>query len=141
MALICDTSGVYALYDTDDAQHEATAKLIRAEPGPLLLPVILLAEIDYLLNRRLGHDAAFEFIEAVEQGDFTLVAFTGVDFARSREVVAQYRAMEIGLADASIVAAAERLNVARLLTQDQRHFRAITPRHAPHFILLPADAQ
>ena len=48
--------------------------------------------------------------------------------------------LEIGLADASIVAAAERLNVARLLTQDHRHFRAITPRHITHFILLPADA-
>jgi predicted nucleic acid-binding protein len=140
MALICDTSGVYALYDKDDDQHEATVRLIKAEPGPLLLPVILLAEIDYLLNRRLGHDAAFEFIEAVEQRDFALVALSNADFVRSREVGAQYRALEIGLADASIVAAAERLNLTRLLTQDQRHFRAITPRHASHFILLPADA-
>lgn len=140
MAVVCDTSGVYALYDTDDAQHEAIATLIKVEPGPLFLPVILLAEIDYLLNRRLGHDAAFEFIEAVEQGDFTLVALSTADFVRCREVVAQYRALEIGLADASIVAAAERLNVARLLTQDHRHFRAITPRHISHFILLPADA-
>src|SRR5271157_799338 len=87
--------GVYALYDADDAQHEAIATLIKAEPGPLFLPVILLAEIDYLLNRRLGHDAAFEFIEAVEQGDFTLVALSTADFVRCREVVAQYRALEI----------------------------------------------
>ena len=36
MALICDTSGVYALYDTDDAHHEPTAELIKAETGPLL---------------------------------------------------------------------------------------------------------
>jgi len=140
MAVICDTSGVDALYDTDDAQHEAIATLIKVEPGPLFLPVILLAEIDYLLNRRLGRDAAFEFIEAVEQGDFTLVALSTADFVRCRKVVAQYRALEIGLADASIVAAAERLNVARLLTQDHRHFRAITSRQISHFILLPADA-
>ena len=89
MAVICDTSGVSALYDTDDAQHEAIATLIKAEPGPLFLPVILLAGIDYLLNRRLGHDAAFEFIEAVEQGDFTLDALSTADFVRCREVVAQ----------------------------------------------------
>ena len=44
MAVICDTSGVYALYDTDDAQHEAIATLVKVEPGPLFLPVILLAE-------------------------------------------------------------------------------------------------
>jgi uncharacterized protein len=76
----------------------------------------------------------------VEQGDFTLVALSTADFVRCREVVAQYRALEIGLADASIVAAAERLNLARLLTQDHRHFRAITPRHISHFIILPTDA-
>ncbi|MGA8346485.1 MAG: hypothetical protein WB773_01580 [Isosphaeraceae bacterium] len=28
MAVICDTSGTYALYDTDDAQHKAIATLI-----------------------------------------------------------------------------------------------------------------
>jgi len=140
MALICDTSGLFALYDTDDAHHETTTTLIKAESGPLFLPVILLAEIDYLLNQRLGHSAAFEFIEAVEQGDFTLVSRSAADFVRCREVVAQYRDLEIGLADASIVATAERLNVARLLTRDHRHFRAITPRHLSHFTLLPADA-
>ena len=49
MALICDTGGVYALYDADDAQHAAVREVVEAEPGPLFLPVILLAEIDYLL--------------------------------------------------------------------------------------------
>ena len=44
------------------------------------------------------------------------------------------------LADASIVVAAEGLKMGRLLTQDHRHFRAITPRGLPHFVLLPADA-
>ncbi len=43
MALICDTSGVYALYDSDDAEHEATAQPIKVKPGPLLLPVIQVA--------------------------------------------------------------------------------------------------
>ena len=35
MALICDTSGVYALYDSDDAQHEATAGLILSSSRPM----------------------------------------------------------------------------------------------------------
>jgi len=51
----------------------------------------------------------------------------------------QYRDLEIGLADATIVAAAERLAIPRVLTQDQRHFRAIQPRGFEHFMLLPAD--
>ena len=140
MALICDTSGVYALYDADDAEHAAVTALVESEPGPLLLPVILLAEIDYLFHLRLGGEAALAFLEAIEQGDFTLVALTEPDLGRCRELHVQYRDLELGLADSTIVAAAERLNVYRILTLDQRHFRAVTPRSYSHFILLPADA-
>jgi predicted nucleic acid-binding protein len=140
MALICDTSGIYALYDMSDSQHAAVAAVVESEPGALYLPVILLAEIDYLLHERLGADAALEFVEAVEQGDFTLVPLLEPDVKRCRELVAQYRDLHIGLADCSIVAAAERLQVYRLLTLDHRHFRAVTPRNYSHFSLLPADA-
>ncbi len=52
----------------------------------------------------------------------------------------QYRDLNVGIADASVVATAERLGIQRLLTVDQRHFRAITPRHWSHFVILPSDA-
>ena len=41
MALICDTSGVYSLYDADDAGHAVTTSVVESEAGPLLLPVII----------------------------------------------------------------------------------------------------
>lgn len=140
MALICDTSGVYALYDADDSHHDATRSLVESEPGPLFLPVILLAEIDYLLQVRLGPDAAVDFIEALEQRDFEVVPLLDEDVTRCRELAVQYRDLKIGLADASIVAVAERLRISRLLSHDQRHFRTIRPRGFDHFVLLPADA-
>ena len=33
MALICDTSGLFALYDTSNVDHEATAAVVEGEPG------------------------------------------------------------------------------------------------------------
>ncbi len=57
MAVVCDTGAVYALYDADDAQHAACKAVVESERGPLFLPVVLLAEIDYLLTSRLGADA------------------------------------------------------------------------------------
>lgn len=140
MALICDTSGVLALYDASNADHAATAAVVEAETGDLLVPVVLCAEIDYLLHTRLGSEAARDFVRAIDRQEFTLVPFEKVDVVRSAEVLDQYRGLEIGLADATVVAAAERLQVFRLLSFDHRHFRAITPRNATHFILLPADA-
>ena len=41
MALICDTGGIYALYDADDAHHAAVRAAVEAEVGPLYLPAIL----------------------------------------------------------------------------------------------------
>ncbi|MBS0264221.1 MAG: PIN domain-containing protein [Planctomycetes bacterium] len=141
MALICDTSGIFALYDADDAHHEAIIAVVAAEPGPLFIPVILLAEIDYLLTVRLGIAAAIDFTDAVAQGEFTLVPLTTSDLARCRELMVEYRDLEIGLADATIVAAAERLGMPRLLPLDQRHFRTIKPGTFSHFVILPADAR
>ncbi len=139
MALICDTSGIYALYDADDAHHAAVRAVVEAEQEPLLLPTILLAEIDYLLTSRLGIEEELDFLDSVLAGAFTPVAPTPDDWSRSRELVAQYRDLPLGIADASVVATAERLGNPRILTLDQRHFRAIRPRNLPYLVLLPAD--
>lgn len=139
MALICDTGPLYALYDADDAHHEAVRAVIDSEPGPLLVPVVLLAEVDYLLTTRLGIEAALDFLESCEIGAFTLVPFLAEDLRRGRELIAQYRALRLGIADATVVATSERLDIRRLLTIDERHFRAITPRGLGHFEILPAD--
>jgi predicted nucleic acid-binding protein len=139
MALICDTGAVYALYDADDVHHVAAKSVVEAEPGPRFLPIILLAEIDYLLTARLGGDAALDFLQSIEVGAFTLVPPSSEDLARCRELILQYRGLKLGLADATVVATAERLEIQRLFTVDQRHFRAIQPRGLGHFVILPAD--
>src|SRR5438067_5696474 len=120
MALICDTGAIYALYDADDIHHAAAKAVVEAEAGPLFLPVILLAEIDYLLTTRLGTDAALDFVRSIEAGAFALIGLSAEDVTRCRELLTQYRDLAIGLADATVVATAERLRIARLLSLDQR---------------------
>jgi predicted nucleic acid-binding protein len=139
MAVVCDTGAVYALYDADDLHHAACKAVVEAERGPLFLPIVLLAEIDYLLTKHLGADACVELLESIEAGAFTLVVPTSDDLTRCRELMVQYRDLSVGLADATVVATAERLQIQRVFTVDQRHFRAIQPRGMGHFILLPAD--
>jgi predicted nucleic acid-binding protein len=141
MAVGCDSGAIYALYDADDAHHAACKEIVEAERGPMFLPVVLLAEIDYLLTSRLGTDASLEFLESIEAGAFTLVALMEEELARCRELIAQYRDLPLGLADATVVATAERFQLQRVFTVDQRHFRAIKPRGLEHFVILPADKQ
>ena len=47
--------------------------------------------------------------------------------------------LNLGLADAAVIATAERLNVQRILTVDERQFRAVRSVDGKPFTLVPAD--
>jgi predicted nucleic acid-binding protein len=59
---------------------------------------------------------------------------------RAAGVVERYSDLRIGLADASIVVLAARYGTARVLTLDERHFRAMRPLQPDAFTILPADS-
>jgi predicted nucleic acid-binding protein len=141
MALIADSGAIYALYDADDRHHAAVAAAVEDDAGPVVIPVATLAEIDYLLREHLGVDAELQFLDGILQGFYTLEPLVEADVRRCRELVEQYRDLDLGLTDASVVAAAERLGIHRILTLDERDFRAGRPRKGGAFTLLPADVR
>lgn len=140
MAIVADSGGIYALYDADDAHHPDVTVVVDQEPGPIIVPMPILAEVDYLLREHLGVDAEIGFLDDLSEGAYALEPLTEGDVFRCRELVEQYRDSDIGLADAAVVATAERLNLSRVLTVDQRHFRVILSKSGKPFTLLPADA-
>lgn len=52
---------------------------------------------------------------------------------------ARYADLSLGLADCSIMVLAARYRTRRLLSFDERHFRAVAPLQGGAFQLLPAD--
>ena len=52
----------------------------------------------------------------------------------------RYVDLNLGLADLSVAVIAQRLGTRRILTFDERHFRAVRPLQGGVFTLLPADA-
>jgi predicted nucleic acid-binding protein len=140
MALIADAGAIYGLHDRGDRHHRALRKAIERETGPILISQAILSEIDYLLRAKLGINAELDFLDDIIASIFTLVPFTAIDVIRSRDLVATYRDMDLGLADAAVIATAERLGVNRILTVDERDFRAVRGANGKPFKLLPADA-
>jgi predicted nucleic acid-binding protein len=140
MALIADSGAIYGLHDRRDRHHRALRKVIELETGQILIPQAILSEIHYLLRAKLGIHAELDFIDDVIASIFTLVPFTAIDVIRSRDLIATYRDMDLGLADAAVIATAERLGVNRILTVDERDFRAARAADGKPFQLLPADA-
>jgi uncharacterized protein len=60
------------------------------------------------------------------------------DWSRIAQLVKQYGDFPLGGVDASVVALAERLDVETVVTLDDRHFRAVRPRHRQAFRLSPS---
>jgi predicted nucleic acid-binding protein len=139
MALIADTGGLYAIYDRDDKYHEAVLQVIEQERGDLIIPDTILAEIDYLLRNRLGVSAELDFLEEILAGTYTLYRLDSQDLLRCQELLSRYRNLNLGLADTAVMATAERLNIYRVLTLDERDFRAV--RLNKPLVILPADVQ
>ncbi len=64
---------------------------------------------------------------------------TREDAACCGALLSKYGDLDLGLADASVIALAERLGVRRVLTVDERDFRAVRSRNGEPFVLVPGD--
>lgn len=137
MALILDTSPLLAAIDLADPDHRACAKLVIEASEDLVVPALVLAELDYWCGRRLGQGAWLTFLDDVVAGAFRVEAPSRADLARSRELQNQYADLDLGIVDASVIALAERLAEPKVATLDHRHFGVVRPRHVPAFELRP----
>ncbi len=137
MLALVDSSALIAAVDTASRDHTSVLHAMRGGGDILLLPVTVLVEADYLILSRFGVRAELAYLRAVVSGELRLEGMTVADLTRSLELIEEYADSQIGVADASIVAIAERLRVSRILTLDQHHFRMFRPRHCEAFELLP----
>jgi len=138
-ALIVDAGALYAQADADEPQHVAVAQALREERDSLVTSQIVVAEADYLILRRLGIEVELKFLDDLAGGTYVVDALTPPELTIARDVVARYRDLELGLADASLVVLASRWRTRRILTLDERAFRAVTPLQGGSFEILPAD--
>ena len=138
--IICDTSGLVAAYSATDARSREVTELLRREPGSLILSPFVLAELDYLIGTRAGVADELKVLTDVAAGVYSLAELDRFDVAQAAALVERYRDMHIGLADASVVVLAARYGTTRVLTFDQKHFRAIRPLTGDAFTILPADS-
>lgn len=135
--MLLDTSGLLAAFDGNDPGHDRALHALQTATGRLLLPPLVLAELDYLLTAKRGHRIRRLALGALADGPYVLASFTGEDLRRARQIDDQYSGLRLGVVDASILALAERLNDREILTFDERDFRSIRTDRALR--LLPAD--
>lgn len=139
MTLVLDTAPLVAVADRRDRLHDRVEAVLRGEPGELVVPAPVTAEVDYLLGRRLGRVARMAFLDDLAAGRFTVACLDADDHGTILGLERRYEQSDVGLTDLSIVVVAARLRTRRLLTFDEQHFRTLRPLDGGTFTLLPAD--
>ena len=137
MALTLDTSVLLAALDAADPDHGACAELIAEATENLIVPALVLSELDYWCQERLGGAAWLAFLEDLLGGAYALENPTQGDLERCRELQRTYADLKVGVVDASVLAVVERLGEPKLATLDRRHFATMRPRHIEALELLP----
>lgn len=131
--IVLDTSALLALLDEDDPDHAACVTALRSERPPFLVPAGILAEVGYMIERKVGLEVLCAFIDDLNADAWSLDCGEG-DLARIRELVHRYGNLSLGLADASVVACAERSG-GRVLTLDRRDLATVAREGTINLVL------
>lgn len=118
-----DTSGLFALLNRKDPDHEPVKAVVLESTGPFLVPAGIMAEVAYLIERRLGAGVLDRFLEDLESGGLTLECGEE-NLPRIREIAQRYADLPLGFADSSVIACAES-NGGSVLTLDRRDFEVV----------------
>ncbi len=135
MLAVVDTGPLYAALDLDDDDHGACAATLSRTDLRLVIPTLVIAEVSYLAGTRLGAEAEAKFVASL--ADLDVEAPPPQEWTRIAELIHRYASFPLGATDASVVALAERLETAHVITLDRRHFHAVRPKHCEALQLLP----
>jgi predicted nucleic acid-binding protein len=137
VALVLDTGPLLAALDRADRDHVRCVRLIESTREDLVVPGLVLAELDHWCQERLGGRVWLAFLEDVLEGAYRVQPPTLGDLRRCRELQERYADLRLGVVDASVVALLERMREDTVATLDHRHFAVVRPAHVEALTLLP----
>ena len=122
--ILVDAGFLYALLDKDDAWH-ARAKTAAGEIKEKWITTWpVLTEAVHLITRWVGVKQAIALMQDIAAGDIALWDLTPQAGRAVPALMKRYADLPMDLADASLVLLAESLEHGRILTTDERDFRA-----------------
>ena len=116
---LTDTGPLVALVNKNDPNHRRCLAATRRLPaGPFVTTWPCFTEAMYLVFQAGGYPAQAELWRWRTAGRLSLHDLTGSEMERMAALMDKYKDQPMDLADASLVAAAERLGLKRLFTLD-----------------------
>lgn len=122
--VIADTGFWLALANRNDLYHALATERLGRLREPLVTTWPVVTETCYLLLSRLGNASQRSFMASFTAGAFEVFDLRREHGPRISALMESYADLPMDLADASLVLLAEELGHGRILTTDDRDFRA-----------------
>jgi uncharacterized protein len=132
---LLDAGPLVALVHASDQDHVRCRTALGSIRRPLCTVWPVITEAMYLLNFSWqAQDAVWDMLQ---EERINLFALDTGDLQRMRELMRKYRDLPMDLADAALVAVAEREGITRVFTLDRRDFEVYRPAKIGRFSLVP----
>ncbi len=118
--ILVDTGPLVALFDPKDGEHQRCRKVLRDLRDPLFTTIPVLTEVFHMLSP--GSLGAVRLREFLLRGGISVWFMEARALARAFALMSRYADHPMDLADASIVTAAEWLDIRKVFTLDRDDF-------------------
>ena len=125
-----DTGPIVAFFVRDDLRHADMAEFVRSATFPLFTTVPVLTEVMHLLS--FSVIGRLKCLEWLQRGVVEIVDLRADDWARVAQLIEKYADLPMDFADASLIAACERLDT-RLVASIDSHFEIYRFRDRQRF--------
>ena len=133
--ILTDAGPLVAVIRLDDRHHKECAAVLQTIREPLLTVWPAFAEAMYLLSWSL--EAQEKLWQMLDPERLQIADLDMDDCARMRLLMRKYRDLPMDLADAALVALAERERMNRIFTIDRRDFNIYKPAGMKRFEIIP----
>jgi predicted nucleic acid-binding protein len=122
--ILADTGFWVAFFNAKDKFHQQSVAVMSQLDESLITTWPVITETCYLLGNYLGVQSQLRFVKVLEQDYIHVFDMQFKHLPRIQQLMQKYADLPMDLADASLVLLAEELGHGRILSTDQRDFRA-----------------
>ena len=134
--ILIDTGPIVAFFDKDDRHHSLCIEILKDIREPFVTTWPVLTECFYLLNFSWEvQDSLWLFMQ---RGGIEVYPLEKDLLHRCRELMKQYRDLPMDLADATLVALADVLEIPKIFTLDHRDFSVYRFKQKRRFTIIPS---
>lgn len=137
MALVLDTSVLFANLDDSDKDHRSCQELLEDSSEQLIIPAPVLVELDYWVRKFATPDAWLSFCQDVHSRVYTVFPVDGELLLKAAQLQAKYDDLPLGLVDAVVFTTCEVLGEPKVATLDHRHFSILRKDDGSSLKVLP----